>query len=300
MSVSHEFGGRWTQEKLESLRRYLQAYMTIMSKNPRASYFETIYLDAFAGTGYRSESTTPIQSDNSLNIIQEVYTDDEVQSFQKGSASIALEIEEPFDKYVFIDAKENHVQGLEKLRDKHPQLNNRIEIHLGDANAFLQKWCIETSWRNCRAVLFLDPYGMQVQWKTLETIANTKAIDMFILFPLGQAVNRLLPRKRLPDDAYAKTLTQFFGTDKWKDAFYMQSPQGNLFSDDSSVNKIANFENIGRFFVERLGTVFEGVAPNPKPLYNSKKVPLFLLCFAAGNSKGATVAVRIAKHILDM
>jgi hypothetical protein len=34
-------------------------------------------------------------------------------------------------------------------------------------------------------VLFLDPYGMQVDWTTIEAIARTKAIDLRVLFPLG-------------------------------------------------------------------------------------------------------------------
>ena len=34
----------------------LCAYPTIFKKNLRASYFTTIYIDAFAGTGHRVES----------------------------------------------------------------------------------------------------------------------------------------------------------------------------------------------------------------------------------------------------
>jgi len=33
-------------------------------------------------------------------------------------------------------------------------------------------------------------------------------------------------------------------------------------------------------------------------LRNSLNNPLYLLCFAAGNDRGATIAVRIANHIL--
>ena len=60
----------------------------------------------------------------------------------------------------------------------------------------------------------------------------------------------------------------------------------------------ASFEAIGAYFVERLKTVFEGVAENPLPLRNSMNVPIYLLCFAAANPKGAPPAVRIANHIL--
>jgi hypothetical protein len=37
---------------------------------------------------------------------------------------------------------------------------------------------------------------------------------------------------------------------------------------------------------------------NPLPLRNTKNIPIFLLCFAASNPRGAKAAVKIAQHIL--
>jgi hypothetical protein len=37
---------------------------------------------------------------------------------------------------------------------------------------------------------------------------------------------------------------------------------------------------------------------NPAVLRNSKNSPLYLFCFAAGNSKGVPIALSIASHIL--
>jgi three-Cys-motif partner protein len=52
---SHQFGGRWTEEKLERLRKYLVAYTTIFKANERAKHLRTTFVDAFAGTGtYRA------------------------------------------------------------------------------------------------------------------------------------------------------------------------------------------------------------------------------------------------------
>ena len=53
----HKFGGDWTEIKLGRLQQYLNAYRTIFSANPRAQHFTTWYVDAFAGTGSRSEPT---------------------------------------------------------------------------------------------------------------------------------------------------------------------------------------------------------------------------------------------------
>jgi hypothetical protein len=43
-----EFASDWTSDKLERVRQYLCAYTTIFQKNVRASYFTTIYVDAFS------------------------------------------------------------------------------------------------------------------------------------------------------------------------------------------------------------------------------------------------------------
>lgn len=50
------FGGPWTDRKLAILSKYLNAYSTALSSQP----FEKLYIDAFAGTGYRENS--PIQN----------------------------------------------------------------------------------------------------------------------------------------------------------------------------------------------------------------------------------------------
>jgi len=138
---------------------------------------------------------------------------------------------------------------------------------------------------------------MQVDWSTIEKIAATKAIDLFILYPLGQAVNRLLKREGPPTGGWADRLTRFFGSNEWETRFYKPSSQGTLFG-DSSLEKEADFDLLGKYFLERLETVFTAVAKNTLALRNSKGVPLFLLCFAAGNPQGAKTAVKIADDIL--
>ena len=115
------------------------------------------------------------------------------------------------------------------MRQEFPELADRISVRVADANTFLQEWCRETDWDRNRAVVFLDPYGMQVDWSAIEAIAATGAIDFWILFPLGQAVNRLLTRNDIPGGGQAQRLTRFFGTEDWKQAFYEEaSDQPNM------------------------------------------------------------------------
>jgi hypothetical protein len=71
-----------------------------------------------------------------------------------------------------------------------------------------------------------------------------------------------------------------------------------LFDTGAQIEKIANYESISNYFVERLKSVFAGVAENPLILRNSCNSPLYLLCFASGNPKGSKTAIKIAQHIL--
>ncbi len=291
----HVFGGDWTSEKLERVRKYLQAYTTIFHGNERARFFTTYFVDAFAGTGDRKDSNIPGLSDTPLLDIE---SDPEFIGLQKGSSRIALEIEPAFNRYLFIEHSKKRVAELEKLKALYPYRADCIRIEQGDANTVLKDWCQETDWRQFRAVVFLDPYGMQVDWSTIEAIAGTKAIDLWILFPIGMAVNRLLINRQPPPESWANALTRTFGEDAWRQRFYKKTIQQSLFGEEEEETKFADFADIESYFQERLGSVFERVAKNPLLLCNSRGTPIYLLCFAAGNKRGAQTAVEIAQDIL--
>lgn len=92
----------------------------------------------------------------------------------------------------------------------------------GDANTEIQRICNTWDWRKRRAVLFLDPFGMQVTWSTIEAIAKTEAIDMWLLFPAGIGVNRLLPKHGDIREAWYRRLDAFLGVPEsvWRSEFY--------------------------------------------------------------------------------
>lgn len=290
MTQQQSFGGDWTEEKLKRVKKYLAAYTTIMSNKP----FRTAYIDAFAGTGYRQLKYEQKPSE----LMFPELVEKETQKFLLGSARIALETEPRFDKYIFIEQAEASYHQLQKLKTAFPQLAGDISTVNDDCNAYLSNLCLKKNWRNSRAVLFLDPYGMQVEWTTIEAIAHTKAIDLWLLFPLGVAVNRFLRRDGQIDDVLRKKLDVLFGTTSWFDAFYRTNTDRTLFGEESKLRKVVNLAEIGDFFVTRLKSIFPGVADVPLPLYNSRNNPLYLLCFAAGNSRAATLAVKIAQDIL--
>jgi three-Cys-motif partner protein len=285
-----QFGGNWSRDKLERISKYLQAYATIMNKQN----FRYAYIDAFAGTGYQTLKT----GEQAGELLFPELVDEEPQRFLEGSARIALQIQPRFTKYIFVEKDPKRFLELEHLREEFPEVSNDIILINEDCNAYLKELCLNYAWRKNRAVLFLDPFGMQVRWETIEAIAATKAIDLWILFPLGVAVNRMLRRDGNISPKWQERLNELFGTLDWYDAFYVKSKQPTLFGEEEVTEKISDFDSIGRFFISRLQEIFAGVVDNPLFLRNSKNIPLYMLCFAAENQRGAKTAVKIASDIL--
>jgi three-Cys-motif partner protein len=287
--IQQSFGGDWTEEKLNRVRKYLVAYATIMSKYN----FRYAYIDAFAGTGYRELK----EDEESSPLMLPELVEQESKKFFDGSARIALQTEPRFTKYIFIEKDESKIAQLNKLKAEFTNLANDITIIQSDANIYINELCAK-NWKNNRAVLFLDPFGMQVPWSTISSIARTEAIDLWYLFPIGIAVNRLLKKDGNIKPSIRRRLDEVFGTPEWYETFYSIRTERDLFGNYSFTEKTANFQVIANYFVERLETVFEGVAENPLLLVNSQNSPLYLLCFASANKKGAPTAIKIAQHIL--
>jgi three-Cys-motif partner protein len=244
-----QFGGDWTADKLERVRKYLVAYAKIM----RGQHFRFAYIDAFAGTGY---NTRRAKHETAASLFPEL-AEGEAAEFIDGSARIALKVEPRFTKYIFIEKDATRFEELGKLKDEFPALASDIVLVNADANAYLRDVCENRKWARNRAVLFLDPFGMQVTWETMKAIAKTKAIDLWILFPLGIGVNRLLRRDAKIPEAWQRRLDDFFGTAEWQTAFYETKTVEDLFGDQATTKKVANFNSIGAFFVERLETIFQ-------------------------------------------
>lgn len=288
----HLFGGEWTTRKLEVLAGYLHGYTNALKNQP----FQKLYIDAFAGTGYR-DTRRDNEEDVPQNTLFPDLAEPEPQSFLDGSARLALKIEPQFDQYIFIERSRERCADLESLKIEFSGLASKIDIRQGDANAKLQELCA-TEWRSKRAVLFLDPYGMQVEWKTIEAIAKTNAIDLWLLFPLGIGVNRLLTKSGDIPESWRRRLDLLLGTESWYDEFYKVEITPTLFGENKETLIKAKMETIGRYFNNRLKSVFVGVAEEPGVLRNSANNPLYLLCFAVGNERGKDIALRIAQHLL--
>lgn len=276
--MQHRFGGRWTAEKLRVLKDYLTQYVVALKRQN----FKLHYIDAFAGSG----SFVP--------------TVGELQEFQ-GSAQIAMGVD-GFHALHFIEMKPAHCLQLRILAASHK--GGTVVVLEGDANNHLRSLCEATDWRSNRAVLFLDPYGMQVDWGTLEIVARTGAIDVWYLFPLSGVTRQLTLRESNMDADKIRSLDRVFGTREWREAFYDTNPAPDLFG-DASVNRHADSDSIVAWLTARLRETFPVVVGPEVQRRGSRGraeggPPLFALYFlASSRSKaGQRLAGDIAKGVL--
>lgn len=287
--MTHLFGGHWTQEKLRILKKYLIEYAKILKEQSHIEKYA--YIDAFAGTGY-------IREDNSNGLAETVSlfpeTPSEAEEFLNGSARTALEADAEFDSYIFIEKDEEYYGKLQDLEKEYP--SEEIIFSNQDANDWLVDRCRNYDWSKHRALVFLDPFGMQVQWSTIEAISDTEAIDLWVLFPIGVAANRLLKREGEIPSGWKRRLNLVFGTDNWEQEFYDRYE--TLFG-GTTPKKTVDLFDIGEFYHDRMRNTFARVAEDPYVLEGPNGTPLYLFYFAAANPNAADTAVRIAQYIID-
>ncbi len=274
------YGGEWTKQKLEVLKEYLNSYTTALKNQP----FKLLYIDAFAGSG----------------VVELRDRDKYGREFIVGSALIAVQTEDkPFDELIFVEQNSARHKSLCELKEAHSDRN--IVINCTEANDSLQRLCAkwEETHSGCRGVLFLDPFATQVEWKTVEAVASTQALDVWILFPVS-AIARMLPTSKKPDDVsetWASRLNLVFGNDSWRKLYDIPT-QSRLF-DGKPDERTPGLDGIVRIYKQNLKEIVgDRLLDKTKFLTNSTSSPLFALVFFAGNSAGTKIAHRIAGHLL--
>jgi len=94
-------------------------------------------------------------------------------------------------------------------------------------------------------------------------------------------------------------LDTLLGTAEWRTRFFQSHRRIDLFGETEGVERTATEAAIESFILERLATCFGKKVAKGLILRNSKMSPLYFLCFAASNERGAGPALKIANSILD-
>jgi three-Cys-motif partner protein len=261
--------GPWAKEKLQALAEYLSFYTTVLKKQ-RHWLQGTIFVDAFAGSGRSRLRTAKKASTSSSLFSSDSEPDQDEIEYLKGSPRVALDLETPFSTYVFIERDPKRIAELTALKAEYGDTRNIVVLG-DDANAAIQSWLENgTDWRYHRAVVFLDPFGMQVPWSTIEKLAKTKVVEVIINFPLGMAIQRLLTRSGKIPTGWQISLDVFFGSPDWRQLVYETSE--DLFGTTRN-NKVRDSgTRLLEWYRQRLRTIF-GHGSTPRLIRNTRGNP---------------------------
>lgn len=290
------WGGAWTEEKLNAFEKYVSAYLTIMNKYRGQYDWKLIYFDGFAGSGSRNENTSSEDNQLMIDLIDEHQIAAEELTPYKGAAERVLNIaQDGFDFYYFIDKDAASSSQLQEKLASY-QKDKRLEFRHSDANTEVSKLA-DAMHKNSKlkALVLLDPFGMQVDWSSIERLKGTST-DLWILIPTGVIVNRLLDRKcKL---THIEKLTSFFGKDEafLRNYFYNTRQETTLFGDTEVVEKVQEpIRMIANLYIQQMKTIFKYVTEEPLVLYNTRNTPIFHFACASNNES----AVKIAHEIIN-
>jgi three-Cys-motif partner protein len=296
-----EFGGRWSESKLDCVEAYAVSYLRVMQNQ---NWCDLEYVDAFAGRGRQVLRTTPVGVEDALGIFGDESEFATAEEFLTGSAIRALRASvasaRGFDRFLFIEADQNSCDELADLvRHDFAGIESAVEITCGDANAALQCHLRNVDWSKRRGLVFLDPYGLEVGWDLLTELAATKACDVWYLFPLGGVIRMMTKSGEIPS-AWSARLDELFGTHEWYSEFYASSTQQSLFEPDGEMLvRDASTRHVVDYVRRRLGDAFSAVS-NAAVLRNTKGAPLFALVLGVSNPspKARNKALAIANHLV--
>ncbi len=284
------FGSVDTNFKLDKITEYLEKYTTALKDKPfEDKPFRTIFVDAFAGTGHIERRSDP-----------ESLFDEDADSIIEGSAMRALRLRNPFSQYVFIEMNGQKAKALESLKKDFPSLAPRISIQVEDANNAVQRLCKETNWKTSRAVIFLDPFGNQVSWQTLEAIAETQSIDLWYLFPAGLGVWRQISNEGRVVKEAVESLDRMFGRTDWRDNLITRSYEVDLLGEHEVLSKEGDPNAVTKYMITLMKGIFKGGVLDQWLVLGSRRVHKYSLIFACSNPspRANQLAFRLAKAIL--
>ena len=282
-----------------ALERYLDFYTKVLK---RQHWWRTIYIDAFAGGGHAAiRESRPTGSPIAESLFLGDASDEpQQQQFIRGSPRVALDIPNPFDIYVFIDADPERVAALKQLG---PYSDGRtIHVRQGTAASEID-WVLSQRLTKdrYRGVAFLDPFGAHLEWRTIKALAASGIFEVLINFPLHMAINRLMTVSGEIPANWRAQLDAFFPSG-WYEHVY-STPDPGLFAGTEFAAEFAAgiekrpdaIDRLLRLYVSSLKDAF-GHVSEPKLIRNTRNSPLYYLIWAGPHPKG----LEGANHILRM
>jgi three-Cys-motif partner protein len=222
------------------------------------------YIDLFAGPGKCRDRQTG-----------EVYL---------GSPLIALGADYAFTRYFFADVEHENMSALRQRCSASP-LSDRVDALVGDSNELVDEIAerisaidrefISGRWPSLN-LAFLDPEGMDLYWKTVETLAKLSRMDLIIHYP-QMGLTRYMPQAH--DSIDKNKVDLFFGDREWRQVYREWQGRTRL------------HRQLIDHYKEKLRSlgyqqVFQGDEPEPLMRNVRRRTPLYRLVFASKHELG--------------
>jgi three-Cys-motif partner protein len=284
--MQNEFGGTWTQDKIDILVKYARAYLIIMNKmREKYPQWQLLYFDGFAGSG----------------LIGGKKDDEKTRKAIIGAALRIVQLYEPrpFDMYYFVEMDPEKCKALKNAMSTLPQ-RNKVNIATFDCNEKmirLAEWLSRPKNKHFKTLAYIDPFGMQLNWSSINAISK-HSVDVWILVPTGIGANRILPKNYDKLVAgWKERLSSFLGMDEQEivEYFYSRSTEQTLFGEIEVVTKQEKaIERCAELYAKRLGQIFEYVSDR-LALKNSAGFTMFHYLMVSNNKTAVNIANDIIK-----
>lgn len=194
--------GEWTEKKLEILGHYIATSSTAMAKKP---WRKRVFIDLQAGPGK-----------NRIDPTGRVVL---------GSPLLALTRGQGYTDYRFVEQDSFLADALRKRAETTGRVSPQ-DIIVGDCNAAVDGIVSEIqeidaeyrpgTWPSL-SLVFLDPEGLELHWRTINLLAGALRADFIINFSTGGLRRVAGEAFQHPESSVAERVNQFFGTQDWRD-----------------------------------------------------------------------------------
>ena len=183
--------GSWAQTKY----RLISLYDSLFSTGMKDKWDVRFYLDLYAGAGYNRVRGT--------------------STLMFGSPLLAINVEHPFDKYIFCEETEEKLHAL-KQRTKRMAPSADVTYIAGDCNTkvdeILKAIPRGSTELKVLGLCLVDPYDLGIKFETLRMLSK-RFIDFLCLLALNMDARRNYQRYMEPD---SKKVDEFLGSSDWR------------------------------------------------------------------------------------
>ena len=195
--------GPWVEDK----HRLVSLYETLFSTGMKRKWETRVYIDLYSGPGMVRVRGTG--------------------RFLWGSPLLALQVKDPFDRYIFC---ESDGLALDALKSRVGRLFPKTNVGYvsGDCNDMTEEICrhIPTPSHDCKVLsfCFVDPYDLSVKFSTIRTIAD-RFVDFLTLLALGMDANRNVQHYLASAN---QKIDDFLGLPDWRERWAEQVLNGRI------------------------------------------------------------------------